>query len=41
MIQYLPVFPLGDNEKKQRIYLEYVKRYTSTVMEAYVPRLDD
>ncbi len=41
MFQYLPIFPLGDYEKKRRIYLDYVKRYTSMVMEAYVPRLDE
>lgn len=23
MMQYLPVFPLGDNEDKQLLYLEY------------------
>ena len=41
MMQYLPNFPLGDNEGKQRVYLSYVKQYTSMVMEAYVPRPDD
>ncbi len=41
MMEFLPKFPLGDNEGKQKIYLKYVKEYTSLVREAYVPRPDD
>ena len=37
MMQYLPRFPLGDNEGKQKMYLGYVKQYTAMVRQAYVP----
>ncbi len=41
MIQYMPNFPLGDNEGKQKVYRSYVNQYTAIVREAYVPRPDD
>ncbi len=41
MIEFLPKFPLGDNEAKQKIYLEYVDKYYPLVKGAYVPRPDD
>ncbi len=40
MEQYLPQFPLGNNEEKQTKYLDFVKQYTSMVQKAYVPNKD-
>ncbi len=37
MIAYLPQFPLGDNLRKQTIYLEMVERYKETVKGCYIP----
>ncbi len=41
MREYLPRFTLGDNGKKQQLYLSFVDKYADMVQQAYVPRADD
>ena len=37
MMKFLPQFPLGDNTRKQAIYLEMVEKYGEVVKGHYVP----